>query len=968
MSPRRLGLLVGLLALLPLAGVAAADLDDATVREATLRSVTFIDPDRGWAAGDFGTILKTEDGGLSWQPLEPGTDDDLEAIAMFNSRRGLAIGGRYDAYSRLGRGTVLWTTDGGASWKPSETPGLPPLRCLIIGSGGVCVAAGDWSASLMSNVFVSSNGGRSWEAAATSSPDPVVCLAGSTDDYLVLSDRGELTRMRPAQMPRQILPPGGGWSRLAADGPHRWLGSGEASLWSSDRGATWQLASTNATHRPPECAWLSQDRLWSIDVASATLRRGAITARPQQRQIASAPLRSLFRLDQDRGWAVGDWGTIAITRDGGNSWRTVRGGERRPAVMAVAADAAMLPWSLLAQESLQYRRRVAIVTAGGDPLVRAAARIVGPAPTYRWQQQRQQAPAPPVRHADGAWADPAASTAGATAETILQGTTPAVLVLDGQLSAETRLRWTELATQQGVQRVLETGVNGGQMLRHSAALTLPGMLAGDAWVDALAILRPATLPPQELRLGSRYDAFSNLAASESPAAFLGNDRRYQRDSLAATSRRHLQVLQARTNEGNWIESMVHSRQPAATVIEQLEASMPRVATENQQRLVMRMIVAAKTAGRPDLYRRLLEVAARLWPDEPLGQIAALYHQRIEHSLEWQRVGELDSWSLAAGQSAGEEDEDAVQLSPFYQVTRGSAVPITPANSAGQPIDWPLQPGPEGGVVQAAAQSEQPQADSVKQPAEAHRPEVRDWNWDHHPAVLVARRATQPEATSEGSPLLHTRPLDHQDRSSWQGSWQGSWIGDWSTLAQQSSERAVLLARLVNHRPTLDGRLDEPLWASGAQFPIGRRDTATLHVAHDADFVYFAVDGPALQPADQRITRGTRDAPLDASDRYVVRIDIDGDLLTALELEFDAAGNTRDTCDGFTLWQPTWYIAVDQRDERMTTEIAIRRSDLAGPLLNPERPWHVSLQRRRPGQQAPILQLPSAGQWRVLRFE
>src|SRR5690606_799314 len=50
--------------------------------EATLRSVTFIDADRGWCVGDFGVILRSEDSGLSWQPLDSSTTANLNAVGM----------------------------------------------------------------------------------------------------------------------------------------------------------------------------------------------------------------------------------------------------------------------------------------------------------------------------------------------------------------------------------------------------------------------------------------------------------------------------------------------------------------------------------------------------------------------------------------------------------------------------------------------------------------------------------------------------------------------------------------------------------------------------------------------------------------------------------------------------------------------------------------------------------------------
>lgn len=45
----------------------------------TLLSVKFITPQKGWIAGEKGTILYTEDGGDTWEAQESGTEEDLKS-------------------------------------------------------------------------------------------------------------------------------------------------------------------------------------------------------------------------------------------------------------------------------------------------------------------------------------------------------------------------------------------------------------------------------------------------------------------------------------------------------------------------------------------------------------------------------------------------------------------------------------------------------------------------------------------------------------------------------------------------------------------------------------------------------------------------------------------------------------------------------------------------------------------------
>jgi len=534
--------------------------------ESTLRGIAFIDVDRGWVVGDGGTVLKTEDGGLNWRALPSGTTHPLGEIRMFNSQRGVAVGGGYQPHTQFGVGAVIWTDDGGQSWKPAETPALPPLRHLIIGLGGRCIAAGDWSPAHATSVFSSRNGGQTWEAVLAGVASPIIGLAGTVDDFVLLGDTGEMTRVQTDKPPVRVGQRQNGRTAITANDRLVWVDqvdpTGQHScLVSFDSGANWETVASGGLSASPLRTVLHSNQRWTIAAASSTLLHGeGFAASGLASKIADVPIRGLFRLDLDRGWAVGDWGTIAVTRDGGKSWRTVRGGNRRPAVMTVAATADRLPWSLLAIESLQNQRRVSLVTATDDPLVATAMGLIGPAAHYVWKSGRAT-DGESARHSY-----PVRDQFGASAAWILAETSPAVLVLDQNLSTAEKNDWTQAAVQAGVKRVFETGRNNGQILNNAAAMPNCGKLAGDVWNDALMLLRPGTLAPETLRLGGRFDSINDHLSTDGLAGFVGTDRRFVHSDTPSSSRRHLQVLQARTGETAWIDSMLASNAPIEELV------------------------------------------------------------------------------------------------------------------------------------------------------------------------------------------------------------------------------------------------------------------------------------------------------------------------------------------------------------------------------------------------------------------
>lgn len=66
----------------------------------------------GVATGLYGTILWTNDGGITWDKQESNTDGHLWGVDLWNESTGAVVG--YD-------GTILWTTDGGATWERRES-------------------------------------------------------------------------------------------------------------------------------------------------------------------------------------------------------------------------------------------------------------------------------------------------------------------------------------------------------------------------------------------------------------------------------------------------------------------------------------------------------------------------------------------------------------------------------------------------------------------------------------------------------------------------------------------------------------------------------------------------------------------------------------------------------------------------------------------------------------------------------
>ena len=189
-----------------------------------LRGLAAVSERVAWASGSGGTVLRTIDGGRSWQqvgPVDPGLElRDIEAfdadhavalsigpgddsrvyrtdnggrswtetfrndderafydcLAFFDRSHGLALSDPVD-----GRFRILSTSDGGRSWRPLPSTGMPAALAgeFAFAASGTCLVTADrdddraWFATgggAAARVFRTDDRGRSWRVTSTAVP------------------------------------------------------------------------------------------------------------------------------------------------------------------------------------------------------------------------------------------------------------------------------------------------------------------------------------------------------------------------------------------------------------------------------------------------------------------------------------------------------------------------------------------------------------------------------------------------------------------------------------------------------------------------------------------------------------------------------------------------------------------------------------------------------------------------------
>ncbi len=126
-----------------------------------LNDLEFISSTVGFACGTNGRILKTTDGGATWNPAFSNTTVELHSISFATSLNGTAVGNN----------VILRTTDGGATWMPTAVPNYL-LKKVQYSGNSIGYAVGN-------SILKTTNGGNNWTEIST---------LDATDIFVINSD------------------------------------------------------------------------------------------------------------------------------------------------------------------------------------------------------------------------------------------------------------------------------------------------------------------------------------------------------------------------------------------------------------------------------------------------------------------------------------------------------------------------------------------------------------------------------------------------------------------------------------------------------------------------------------------------------------------------------------------------------------------------------------------------------------
>ena len=233
-----------------------------------LQGVWFTTTLRGFAVGDAGTVLHTEDGGQTWVPILL-TDGDMLDLAFVDPLIGLIVGDS---------GRVFRTTDGGDTWVQMASDTEENLLGVAFGEGGLAYAAGRNGA-----IVRSTDNGATWSF-----------VGSGTERY-----RG-----------------------VAAVGQTAWVvGNSGAIRRSLDGGLNWLALDAGTAEDLHAVSFVSESEGWIAGQSNTLLYTddGGLSWSSRNSSIGVG-LNAVFFGNSNLGWTGGRFGNIFGTTDGALSW------------------------------------------------------------------------------------------------------------------------------------------------------------------------------------------------------------------------------------------------------------------------------------------------------------------------------------------------------------------------------------------------------------------------------------------------------------------------------------------------------------------------------------------------------------------------------------------------------------------------------------------------------------------------
>ncbi|HIA68890.1 TPA: hypothetical protein EYN98_23205 [Candidatus Poribacteria bacterium] len=284
--------------------------------EGDLQDVYCIDQKQAWLVGRNGLILYTTDGGKKWTKKEIKTENPVDFLRVYFRGEKLGfITGTLPA--RWGVRAVLFVTqDGGLTWESID----PGVRSYLYGIWMIDNKVGFMVGA--NNAYLQTNdGGKTWKGKVERvAAGDGVANEEIDDNWISVSD---LIPEFPYESTRQNLrdvsfsSPTEGWI----------VGSYGSIQRTIDGGQNWEDQNSGVDNNLKAIAFVNETTGWIAGQEGVILHTNdSGVTWTKQKTNSPNNLNDIIFVNKDIGWAAGDFGTILHTINGGQTWEIQNAG------------------------------------------------------------------------------------------------------------------------------------------------------------------------------------------------------------------------------------------------------------------------------------------------------------------------------------------------------------------------------------------------------------------------------------------------------------------------------------------------------------------------------------------------------------------------------------------------------------------------------------------------------------------
>lgn len=285
----------------------------------SLCSVSFVNGKTGWATGEYGTILHTEDGGQKWQRQTCNVSERIGSVVFVDSQNGWAVGDD---------GDVLWTKDGGRYWtNKTVVPGQGLLSLSFVDTFN------GWVASSEGQILHTTNGGEQWNIQYPKGKDRAENAEGLVSIRFADAQNG--TAVGGTGLILHTTNGGLNWEPQESKIKHvlkhvRFFdkdhalanGDGGVILKTENGGGNWIETTNRNFSKVISLAIESSTSAWAMGSSGTILKTvdGGRSWSPQTANSEQMDFSSVTFVNAESGWVVGENGTVLHTENGGQDW------------------------------------------------------------------------------------------------------------------------------------------------------------------------------------------------------------------------------------------------------------------------------------------------------------------------------------------------------------------------------------------------------------------------------------------------------------------------------------------------------------------------------------------------------------------------------------------------------------------------------------------------------------------------